>query len=555
MLAYRRFAMVNGRPNLIFGDNQYTTPSQVQRGSNAKNRSNRIGRDFESYLPVAEYTAKTKTQAQPAAPAAQSGRRADAGLQQSHANSLLKAGQGVMPAVKAGNARSPLAAYSSEAVNAGLAGIPTQAGQRQRPQQSHGRNRQEMLPTGVNSRKSARAYAQAELDAFNGNQALGSPSVRLSQKNTPRISGRPITGRHNFGMVDTRKQVAGRERPRGMERQRAGQNADNAYASRAKNLTGYDGGQSFVTQGFGGGNAELALRSLGYDIHETQPDTTYARRLDRDSGASVRNGFGRNRAGTFVDTDEAARIAVRAASHKRKPDAHITNSYPGRSLVHSFYTMADQGIGALAAKFESGSDGIAAIGFDRKGGTSYGKFQISSRAGTMRGFIDYLQNKAPDLAQRLRAAGPANTGGRSGRMPTEWRKIAAEDPARFEKLQEDFIRTSHFEPAMRTIAANTGVGFSEMPQALQEVLFSTAVQHGPFGAARIFSQALGSVDAQKLRGVGKNATESFKRTGRQLIKQVYALRAGQFMSSTSGVRAAVRNRLSQEMNEALQMLA
>jgi len=42
--------------------------------------------------------------------------------------------------------------------------------------------------------------------------------------------------------------------------------------------------------------------------------------------------------------------------------------------------------GELSAKFESGKDGIAAIGYDRQGGTSYGKYQIASRVGMMKLF-------------------------------------------------------------------------------------------------------------------------------------------------------------------------
>jgi hypothetical protein len=40
-----------------------------------------------------------------------------------------------------------------------------------------------------------------------------------------------------------------------------------------------------------------------------------------------------------------------------------------------------------------------------------------------------------------------------------------------------------------------------------------------------------------------------------LITQIYNLRAGQFVSSTEQVQTAVRNRLRQEMREAIQMLA
>ena len=138
-------------------------------------------------------------------------------------------------------------------------------------------------------------------------------------------------------------------------------------------------------------------------------------------------------------------------------------------------------------------------------------------------------------------------------MPTVWREIAAEQPDRFEALQSEFIRTSHFEPAMQSIADTTGIGFQAMPHALQEVLFSTAVQHGPAGAVRIVSKALNRVSKNKLLGV--EAGESFKQAGRQLIQQIYSLRAGQFTSSTARVQASVRNRLQREMREALQMLS
>ena len=564
--------MVNGKPTLTFGDNPYAAPSKVQqRTGGGKNRATKTAGGFESYLPVAEYTAQAKAQQKSAAAA---GAQTDAGL---------RPRQAPPPAIGGGNMRGtaqrpaagaiqPAPAMYPEISYPGMANPPVRAGN-QNMAQRQAQAFQQALPTGKNRRDAARDYAQSALESYGSGRSLGAPGARLAQKSAPRISDRPITGRQGFGMEDTRKSALGRStmasrgelgyasptanamqaRALGM-----GQNADPRAAAYARNAGGSQLGQSFVTHGFGGGNAELALRGLGYDVRESQPAMTYARRLDADSGVGVTPGglvFGSAKPVAFASGEDGARTAVMTASHRRKMDAQIAADYPGRSLVHSFYSMADSGLGTLAAKFESGAEGISAIGFDRKGGTSYGKYQISSRAGTMAAFINYLDDKAPELAKRLRAAGPANTGGRSGRMPNEWRKIASEEPARFEKLQEDFIRTSHFEPAMRSIAESTGLGFANMPVALQEVLFSTAVQHGPVGAVRIFNQAVNSVGVSKLQAAGQTATESFKRAGRQLIKQVYALRAGQFGSSTSSVQAAVRNRLNQEMNEALQMLA
>lgn len=563
--------MVNGKPTLTFGDNQYAVPARAQqRADGNKARNAKAAGGFESYLPVAEYSTQAKGQQKKAAPApvqaaVPAGTRADAGLRPGQPLPTMTGfGQGGLAQPAARSLQSPLAGYHglSYAEGANPAGrIGSYQGSPQLPAQP----RQKALPPDGNSRIEARGYAQSTMESFSNNRELASQGARLSQKNGQRIAGRPIPGRYDFGMVDTRKNAAkrnaapgksgqvlpagnpARSQPLGM-----GQNVDARHAARAGKAGRNQGGQSFISHGFGGGNAEALLRDLGYDVREIQPAATYARRLDSETGVAVGSA---GRYTGFAGNEDGARTAVMTASHRKKQEAQIAASYPGGSLVHSFYNMAGNGLGALAAKFESGSEGISAIGFDRKGGTSYGKYQISSRAGTMAAFIDYLDEKAPDLAKRLRASGPANTGGRSGRMPAEWKRIAAAEPARFEKLQEDFIRTSHFEPAMRSIAESTGLGFSNMPAALREVLFSTAVQHGPLGAVRIFNQALNNVGVNKLQPAGQTVTESFKRAGRQLIRQVYALRAGQFSSSTSGVQAAVRSRLNQEMNEALGMLA
>jgi hypothetical protein len=203
-----------------------------------------------------------------------------------------------------------------------------------------------------------------------------------------------------------------------------------------------------------------------------------------------------------------------------------------------------QGIGNLSAYFESGEKGPDAIGYDSKGGTSYGTFQISSKAGTMQHFVDYLSERAPSWAQKLKAAGQANTGGRSGKMPDAWKKIAAEDPTGFSRMQYDFIEKTHYQPAAEEIAERTGVNIAQYPKAVQEVLWSTAVQHGPNGAAKIFSKAIGRSQAPN-GGIEKA----------QLIKSVYSMRAGQFGSSSSDIRASVQNRFKREGRIALAMLS
>ncbi|XXJ20054.1 hypothetical protein ACR42D_11030 [Desulfovibrio caledoniensis] len=200
--------------------------------------------------------------------------------------------------------------------------------------------------------------------------------------------------------------------------------------------------------------------------------------------------------------------------------------------------------GTLAAQFESGESGVAAIGYDRVGGTSYGKYQIASKPGTMDEFLSYLDQNRPEWADRLRDAGPADTGSKQGGMPAVWQAIAAEDPAGFEQVQHDFIARQTYDPARSMILDRTGLDFNNAPPALQEVLWSTSVQHGPTGAANIFNKVID-------RFLHKGQNDDFNT---QLIKGVYESRKNQFGSSTARVQKSVAHRMDSEKQLALNML-
>lgn len=200
-------------------------------------------------------------------------------------------------------------------------------------------------------------------------------------------------------------------------------------------------------------------------------------------------------------------------------------------------------VGTLSWVYESGGNS-AAIGYDAKGGTSYGLYQIASNSGTMSQFLQYLAAKAPDLYSRLVVAGPDNTGSKSGGMPEVWKQIAVEQDKRFTALQHDFIRESHYVPAARSIRMTCGMIVSEKPQAIREVLWSTSVHHGVQRATQIFLTA-----ADNLQANGKNA----QNLDRSMIEEVYRLRCDLF--GGAGEKAtAIRNRLRTEKEYAVAML-
>ena len=200
--------------------------------------------------------------------------------------------------------------------------------------------------------------------------------------------------------------------------------------------------------------------------------------------------------------------------------------------------------GSLSATFESGTEGVNAIGHDKNGGTSYGTYQIASKPGTMKDFIEFLREKEPGWAAKLKAAGPADTGSTQGRMPEVWREIAAEDPDKFGGLQRDFIEGTHYAPARDKILARTGVDMDTMPPAAREALWSTAVQHGAGGAARIFGRAIKAIGTE----------QSEQQFAEKLINKVYDNRKSQFGSSTASVQASVKNRMNVEKEMVLAML-
>lgn len=190
--------------------------------------------------------------------------------------------------------------------------------------------------------------------------------------------------------------------------------------------------------------------------------------------------------------------------------------------------------GDLSARYESGAAGSAAIGYDKKGGTSYGRFQLSSKQGSMDGFLRFLESKggeAAAIAARLRAAGPADTGGKSGAMPEAWKR-EARMPG-FADLEREYIQREFYDPAMRSLPSGAAAAVLASPQ-LQQMVWSTAVQHGAGGAADILRKAWRD-------GMGN---EDF-------VRAAYAERATRFGGSDPDVRASVQRRLRREADDLL----
>ena len=131
-----------------------------------------------------------------------------------------------------------------------------------------------------------------------------------------------------------------------------------------------------------------------------------------------------------------------------------------------------------------------------------------------------------------------------------WKEIAKTDSERFQQSQHDFIKRTHFDLLVAQTRDENGLDLTKRSRALQDVVWSTAVQHG--GKSAVIRRAL-----RKLR-VGQDNSQFDER----LIRAIYAERGRRradgklayFPSSSSGVQKGVANRFKNEEADALKML-
>lgn len=198
-------------------------------------------------------------------------------------------------------------------------------------------------------------------------------------------------------------------------------------------------------------------------------------------------------------------------------------------------------LGKLSAKYES-RGGPGAIGKDSTGGFSYGAYQIATKTGTMKKFLQFLDKEYPSFAQQLETAGgPDAALAGTDAFKSTWKTLGDDD--KFFESQHNFIRATHYEPFADRLKATIGLDVRQRSAALKDVAWSVAVQHGP--ANSVFKNALS----------GSNPAQM---DDKDIINAVYDERSKvdiYFAKSTPEEKQAVLNRFTAERKDALSMLS
>lgn len=193
-------------------------------------------------------------------------------------------------------------------------------------------------------------------------------------------------------------------------------------------------------------------------------------------------------------------------------------------------------LGKTSKRYESGSGGPATIssGVGDPGGISYGSYQLSTTKGALAEYLKYSDN----YNHAFDGLKP-----KTKEFDQKWRELANNDP-QFHQSQHEFIALKHYQPQLQVLK-QAGFDFSERGKAVQDMVWSLAVQHKDYTVDKIKR-------AQDESGLNfKTATDA------EIIEAVYDSKLRHykqdFRRSSPQVQESVRKRILSEKPDLLRL--
>ena len=189
-------------------------------------------------------------------------------------------------------------------------------------------------------------------------------------------------------------------------------------------------------------------------------------------------------------------------------------------------------LGFVSGEFESGGNpGVIAkdnIGY------AYGAWQMNSQVGALRDFVKSI--KSDERFARL-----AELKIDSPEFQNEWARVAKEYPNAFLEKQHEYIQKTKFKPVLDYARS---VGLNTTNRAVQEALWSQAVQHGFEGNKKIIDAAV--------KKVGKSSSAD------EIVRALYESRADYIngLSTLSdSLKVQINDRYRRESSKALAIVS
>ncbi len=138
-------------------------------------------------------------------------------------------------------------------------------------------------------------------------------------------------------------------------------------------------------------------------------------------------------------------------------------------LLVPFSVIAGE-LGTLSEKYESShrGPGTVSTGEGDPGGVSYGSYQLASKAG-----------RADEFVKKHYSTEFAGLKGGTPEFTAKWKELAAKDQKGLHANEHAFIKETHYDPQVAKLRKDLGLDVTKRSAALRDVVWSTAVHHGP----------------------------------------------------------------------------
>lgn len=217
-------------------------------------------------------------------------------------------------------------------------------------------------------------------------------------------------------------------------------------------------------------------------------------------------------------------------------------------------------LGDLSKQYESNGDPAnVSSGYGDLGGRSYGMYQFASNMGIVDAFVAWVQEQPQPLGNYgivLAESGPVN----SDEFIAKWQELGNVDPVGFAELQHSYTKQVYYDSAVYELLTNFGIDVDGRSEALQQVLWSRAVQYSAGNMLELFSNACDlaeqSIEAISDHDLIYNIYEVLIQDGQNAYEKDNGLwhSPNDWINGSHDVIGGLINRFYNERNDALAML-
>ncbi|MBQ8691295.1 MAG: hypothetical protein IJ516_05675 [Phascolarctobacterium sp.] len=199
-------------------------------------------------------------------------------------------------------------------------------------------------------------------------------------------------------------------------------------------------------------------------------------------------------------------------------------------------------LGDLSEKYESNGDPAAiSTGIGDLGGKSYGMYQFSSELGVVEDFLKWAHVRNYSFAWDLMQL-PVG----SKAFDNAWKACADRFPKGFTQAQHLYIKEKYFDEAKDLLRAAM-YDLDNHTEVMQDVVWSRAVQYGPYQIVEMFTEACKSIGCPNLSYVDDRAFDY------NMIEAVYqnVCKTEEWTNGSPALREGLYARFDAECAEAL----